>query len=163
NALPRGGTTPHTRGLRRVVPVPPSMEPIGVIEKMIPARISGALVVMCGIAFQPHSAASADPVQSLYDPPGGSRWSLVPQGREEKFQDGKSVETTTSTRKEELTIVEKTASGYRISVVLRGYELHGGKAEIGANALLGALQDVVVHGVVDQGGRPVRIENLEEV
>ena len=133
------------------------------VEKLLVARIAGALVLVCGIIFQPGAGAAAEPVQSAYDPPVGSRWSIVSEGREEKFQDGKSVETTTSTRKEELTIVEKTATGYRISSVIRSFDFHGGRAEAGANALVGAVRDVVVRGVVDEAGRPVLIENLEEV
>ena len=124
----------------------------------------GAMVVAVGLAVQPLAAAAAEAVHQPYDPPVGSRWTIVSEGREEKTQDGKSTATTSSTRTEELTIVEKTADGYRISTALRDYDMHGEGAQIiAANALLGALRDVVVTAIVDRGGKPVRIENLDEV
>src|SRR5579864_3430422 len=130
---------------------------------IIAAGIFAAAALGGSLLYPPAAAAEAEAKQAPYDPPVGSRWSIVSEGKEEKIQDGKSVETTTFTRKEELTIVEKTATGFRVSTVLRAADFHGGKAETGANALLGALRDVVIRGVVDQSGKPIRIENLEEV
>lgn len=130
---------------------------------IVAAGIFAALVVVGGSALHPPPAAAAEAKEAPYDPPVGSRWSIVSEGRQEKTQDGKSVETTKSTRTEELTIVEKTATGFRVATVLRGYDVHGGKAEMGVEAFLGALRGVVIHGVLDQSGKPVSIENLEEV
>lgn len=130
---------------------------------IIAAGIFAAAAALGGSPLHLSAAAAAEAKQAPYDPPVGSRWNIVSEGKEEKIQDGKSVETTTFTRKEELTIVEKTATGFRVSTVLRGADFQGGKAETGANALLAALRDVVIRAVVDQSGKPVRIENLEEV
>src|SRR5262249_14753002 len=102
------------------------------------------LLMSSGLAGWQAVARAADAASPHYDPPVGSRWSVVTEGREEKLQDGKATETTTFTRKEELSIVEKTETGYRVTAVQRGYDFHGGKAENGVAALLGALQDVVV-------------------
>ena len=122
------------------------------------------MVVAAGLAVQPLAVAAAEAVHQPYDPPVGSRWTIVSEGREEKTQDGKSSATMTSSRTEELTIVEKTPAGYRISTVLRGFDMHGEPSQtVAANALLGALRDVVVKAIVDQGGKPLRIDNLDEV
>lgn len=123
-----------------------------------------AAVLAAGIVCHSPSALPAEGAALPYSPPVGSRWTIVTQGSEEKIQDGKSVATITSTRKEELAVVEKTATGYRISSVLRDYEMHGDNSDaVVANALLGALRDVVVRAEVDQRGKPVRIDNLDEV
>jgi uncharacterized coiled-coil protein SlyX len=103
-------------------------------------------------------------VEAVYDPAVGSRWTIVSESRDEKAQDGKLTETTSFTRREELTFIEKAGAEYRISTVLRSYETQGGTVESTAvEALLGALRNVVVRGVLDSGGKPVRVENLEEV
>ncbi len=132
---------------------------------MIVAAICAAVVVLGGTALHPlaAAAAAAESKQAPYDPQVGSHWKIVSEGHEEKTQDGKQVGTTTSTRTEELTIVEKTATGFRVSTVLRDYGIHGGKVDTAAEALLGALRGVVIRAVVDQSGKPVKIENLEEV
>lgn len=129
--------------------------------KSIAAAALAAILFLGGSPLRP--SAAAEPAVAPYDPPPGSRWKIVSEGRDEKIQDGKSVGTTTVMRSEELMIVEKTAAGFRVTSVLRNYEIHGGKVEIGVEALLGALRGVVVHGVVDGAGKPVRIENLDEV
>jgi hypothetical protein len=136
---------------------------MSITPRRIAAATVAALVIALGVSLQPPPAVAAEAAVAPYDPPVGSRWKIVTEGREEKTQDGKQVATTDSTRTEELTIVEKTATGFRVSTVLRGYEVHGGQAEIGAEALLGALRGVVIHGVVDRTGKPVQIENLGEV
>jgi hypothetical protein len=83
-------------------------------------------------------------------------------GTRGKTQDGKPTATTTFTRQEELTIVEKVSTGYRISTVLRSYDWQSDTTDA-AKALLGALRDVVIRAEIDQSGKPVRIENLDEV
>jgi hypothetical protein len=140
----------------------PLEEPMRPRPTIIAAGIVAALVALGGLPLDP-PAAAAEAAVAPYDPPVGSRWKIVSEGREEKIQDGKEIAATTSTRTEELTIVEKTATGFRVSTVLRGYELHGGRGDAAAEALLGALRGVVVQGVVDRSGKPVRIENLKEV
>src|SRR5262249_18263771 len=107
--------------------------------------------------------ARAEGVEPPYDPPVGSCWTIVSEEHEEKTQDGKPTATTTSTRQEELTIVEKISTGYRISTVLRSYDWQGDTTAAPAKALLGALRDVVIRAEIDQSGKPVRIENLDEV
>ena len=126
----------------------------------------GAVVLALGLPPRPIAQAEATETTTTpsYAPPVGSRWTILSEGREEKTQDGKSTETIIFNRKEELTIVAKTADGFRISTVLRDYDMHGNVAqEMAMKALLGALRDVVVRAVVDQAGKPQRIENLDEV
>ena len=108
--------------------------------------------------------ARAGGVEAVYDPAVGSRWSIVSDSRDEKAEDGKTTKATSFTRNEELTFVEKTDAGYRISTVLRSYETRGRTIEsTTVEALLSALRDVVIRAVVDSGGKPVQVENLEEV
>ncbi len=83
-------------------------------------------------------AARADGAAAPYDPPVGSRWTITSEGREEKTQDGTATATITFTRKEELKFVEKVATGYRISAVLRSYDWQGDRMAGAAECVVGS-------------------------
>src|SRR5579872_3690354 len=102
---------------------------VNIIAAAIVAALAVMAVVLNDGPFLAEAALAAEAKQAPYDPPVGSRWKIVSAGHEEKTQDGKQVGTSTTSRTEELTIVEKTADGFRISTVLRGYEIHGGKID----------------------------------
>jgi hypothetical protein len=137
---------------------------MGRLTQIFVARVFLAAAYGSGMILCPLDAAGAADGTASYDPPIPSRWTIVAERHEEKTQDSKIVATTSGRRKEELTIVEKTATGYRISVVLRSFDTDGDTNEsITEKALLGALRDVTIRAVVDQGGKPLQIENLEEV
>jgi hypothetical protein len=134
-----------------------------VLARAFLAMVYGVGVYGAGVILYPLAAAGAGDV-TAYNPPVPSRWTIVAERHEEKTQDGKIVATATSRRKEDLTIVEKTATGYRISFVLRSFDTDGDTNEsIAEKALLGGLRDVTVRAVLDEGGKPLRLENLEEV
>jgi len=136
---------------------------MGRLTQIVLARAFLAMVYAAGVILYPLAAAGAGDV-TAYNPPVPSRWTIVAERHEEKTQDGKIVATANSSRKEELTIVEKTATEYRISFVLRSFDTDGDTNEsIAEKALLGGLRDVTVRAVLDEGGKPLRLENLEEV
>ena len=137
---------------------------MGRLPQIFVARVFLAAVYGSGMILCPLAAAGAGDGTAPYDPPVPSRWTIVGERHEEKTQDGKIVATASSRRKEELTIVEKTATGYRISFVLRSFDTDGETNEsIAEKALLGGLRDVTIRAVLDQDGKPLRLENLEEV
>ena len=133
------------------------------LARVFLAIVCGAGVYGAGVILSPLAAAGPGDV-TAYNPPVPSRWTIVAERHEEKTQDGKIVATASRRRKEELTIVEKTATEYRISFVLRSFDTDGDTNEsIAEKALLGGLRDVMVRAVLDEGGKPLRLENLEEV
>jgi len=134
------------------------------LKQVVVAGLFLAAVYGSGMMLCPPAAAAAADATASYEPPVPSRWTIVAERHQEKTQDGKIVATANSRRKEELTIVEKTATGYRISFVLRSFDTDGNSNEsIAEKALLGALRDVPIRAVLNEGGKPLRLENHEEV
>ena len=107
--------------------------------------------------------ASADPVQSLYDPPVGSRWAIHSQWREDDTRVGKTT-TVTVTYTAELKIQEKTPHGFRITYVMRDLDVQGDAPKSALSKILLQPHIGVVNQVtVDRNGKPVRVENFPEV
>jgi hypothetical protein len=102
-------------------------------------------------------------IERPYDPPVGSRWQIVSQtDSEENRETTRRDQHVRSTG--ELTIVEKLPDGFRIVFINRGMTLTGNApgTEI-AQAAFGAVKDIEVRARTDRSGRPVTIENLDEV
>lgn len=113
------------------------------------------------------AGAAADWAEKPYNPPVGSRWIIQRDlsSEEVRREDGresvvKSVMKITS----ELTIEAKTAAGYRIAYrrLASSYE-GGGENAAAMRAALGALENVVIRASTDAAGKPLRVENLDEV
>ncbi len=99
-----------------------------------------------------------------YDPEVGSAWSVVSLTESEKSAPGGPLVTQKVRTRTEFTIDEKLASGFRISYVTREIKVDGnapgGKI---AEAAFSAMKDIVIRGRTDATGKPVVIENLDEV
>ena len=117
----------------------------------------------CLPALTAIAPASADPVQPLYDPPVGSRWTLHSQWREDDTRVGKTT-TIVVTDTAEFAIREKTPLGFRITYVVRDLDVQGDAPKSTLSRILLQPQIGVVNQVTaDQNGKPVRVENFPEV
>ncbi len=101
--------------------------------------------------------------EQSFDPAVGSRWVVQVESHSEDTRPNGSQTMQTRTRSE-MTIEEKTPEGFRVTYVHRDIQVDGASAasQIMTHAFR-AMQDVVVRGVIDSGGKPLRVENLAEV
>lgn len=113
------------------------------------------------------AAGAAEWVERHYDPPVGSRWIIQRDftNEERRNENGReSVATSTVKITSELTIEAKTATGYRIAYrrIKSSYDGTADNAEA-ARASLSALENVVFRATTDASGKPLRVENIDEV
>lgn len=133
-----------------------------------PQYRTAAAIIVAGLAvlvpaMAGPSARAAEFIESRYDPPVGSRWLIESEVRsEETKSDG--LKTLESKSRAELTIEEKTADGFRIAYVNRGISLGGTSPSVPLLRLaFKPIENVVVRAATDRSGKPLRVENLDEV
>jgi hypothetical protein len=99
-----------------------------------------------------------------YDPPVGGRWQILSQTDSEENRAAGEKRDQHLTVRSELTIEEKLADGLRISFVTREITARGNApgTELAATAF-GAMKDIVIRARTDRSGKPVEVENLEEL
>lgn len=120
------------------------------------------------VAFLCAQAAAQMPVQPYteraYDPPVGSRWSIVSASDSEDNRGAAEKRDQHIRTSAEFTIDEKLADGYRITYVNRDIAITGNApgTEIVSTAV-GAVKGIVIKARTDRSGKPVAVENLDEV
>lgn len=121
---------------------------------------TAALLGLC----VPALAQSGPWTERPYNPPAGSRWSIVAQTDTEETRAGGERRDRHVNMRSELTIDEKTPTGFKISYVVRDISVTGNAPGIAVmQTAFGAMKDVVVRGRADPSGKPFVIDNLEEV
>lgn len=125
---------------------------------MVVAGLAVLVPMMVGLA-----AHAAEYVERPYDPPVGSRWLIETEMRSEETRaDG--LKTLTARSRAELTVEEKTADGFRVSYVNRGVTLDGTSPSVPLLRLaFKPIENVVIRAATDSSGKPLRVENLDEV
>lgn len=119
-----------------------------------------ALLGLCASAF----AQSGPWTERPYNPPAGSRWSIVAQTDTEETRTGGERRDRHVNMRSELTIDEKTSTGFKISYVVRDISVTGNAPGIAVmQTAFGAIKDIVVRGRADPSGKPFVVDNLEEV
>ena len=107
-------------------------------------------------------AASAFAAELGYDPPVGSRWIVESETRNEEVRPEGSAASLIRMRNE-MTIEEKTADGFRVSYVQRGATVEGNARDLPLQrAYMKVLENVAIRASTDLAGRPLRIDNLDE-
>ena len=99
-----------------------------------------------------------------YNPPVGSRWSIDTRADAEEQRAGGDQRTRQLRTRSELTIDEKLADGFRVSYVSREINISGTTPgnEIAEQAF-GAMKGIVIRARTDASGKPLVIENIDEV
>ncbi len=137
----------------------------GVAARMRVA-IRHMLIVMAvtGAGATAALAQSGPWTERAYNPPVGSKWSIVSVSEGEEIRPPNGNRTQTIRTVSELTIDEKLADGFRVSFVTRDLQMTGNTPglEIAATAF-GAVKNIVVRARTDAAGKPVSVENLDEV
>jgi hypothetical protein len=128
--------------------------------------IRHALIIVAVVgASAPAAFAQSGPwTERPYSPSAGSKWSIVSQDdAEESHSTGERRERHVTTRAE-MTIDEKTPTGFKISYVVRDFKITGNVPGIDImQTAFGSIKDIVVRGRADPSGKPFVVDNLEEV
>jgi hypothetical protein len=131
---------------------------------MQPFQATLLAIALAYIAHSPALAQQQPYVEKAYNPPVGSRWIIQSDTKAvEHRAAGEERNQQTSTRSE-LTIDQKLADGYRVSYVSREIKVTGNTPVARVlGDVFGAMKDVVIRARTDASGKPVEVENLDEV
>jgi len=136
-------------------------QPGGRASAPLAARLSfglWALAMVCA----PAGAQTFN--ERLYDPPVGSRWQIVSQTDSNQSGDIGTSRDQHVHSLSEFTIAEKLPDGFRVIFINRGITISGSApgTDIAGKAFA-AMKDIEVHARTDRNGKPVAIDNLDEV
>jgi hypothetical protein len=118
-------------------------------------------VVLASVHAAP--AWAAGKVERPYDPPSGSRWIIESSVTSDENAPGTSQSVAIKTRAE-MTVAQRTAAGFVVTYVARGVTVEGNGQQLSARrALLQALENVEIRATTDLSGKPLSVDNLDEV
>jgi hypothetical protein len=119
--------------------------------------------LVAGILALAASAAAADWVEPTFNPPVGSRW-IIQRDLTEQTDDNGTLSASTLKITSLLTIEAKAADGLRVTYARTASSYDGDPEEAATSRpVLAALQGLVYRVVTDAAGKPLRVENLDEV
>jgi hypothetical protein len=120
-----------------------------------------AAVIVASLHAAPVSSASK--VERPYDPPPGSRWIIETSVTSDETAPGGPMSLAIKTRAE-MTVEHRTPAGFVITYVNRGVTVEGNGQPLSARrAMLQALENVEVRATTDFSGKPLSVDNLDEV
>lgn len=125
--------------------------------------IAAAMAAAFGAA---PAQAQSDPLawtERPFNPPVGSRWLIQSRTDTRESRNDGSNKTQTIQARSEFTVREKLPKGFRIVYVNREVKVSGGPLSNVMNAAFAAVKDIEMRAETDAAGRPVSIENLDEV
>lgn len=109
-------------------------------------------------------AQNRDWSERRYDPAPGSRWAVVSRTDTEENRGPEPTSTRRLETRNEFSIDEKLADGFRISYVMREIRLTGtAPTNAIAEKAFGAMKDIVIRGRTNAAGKPLAVENIDEV
>lgn len=128
------------------------------------ARAGVLATVLAVAALNPTlSATAVRAAEGAYDPPVGSRWIVETETRGEETRPDGTTTSLVRTRVE-LTVEAKTLGGFRVSWVQRGASVEGNARNVALRRALASVpENVVIRASTDSSGKPLRIDNLDEV
>ena len=130
------------------------------------ARLAFLRLVGAGLAtiLAAGGAAAADWVERPYDPPVGSRW-IIQRDLFTEQDDAGVISKKTFKITSELKIVGKDATGFSIVYARRAssYDNDDKDEEATARPAIAALQGIEYHVTTDLAGKPLRVDNLDDV
>ena len=117
-------------------------------------------VVLASLHAAPSTASSVD---RPYDPPPGSRWIIETSVASDEKAPGAAQSVVIKTRAE-MTVERRTPAGFVVTYVARGVTVEGSGQQLSARrVLLQALENVEIHATTDLSGKPLSVDNLDEV
>lgn len=120
-------------------------------------------VLLCAGPACAQSSGALAWTERPFNPPVGSRWLIQSRtDTRETGSDGRNKTQTIQTRSE-FTIAEKLPQGFRVVYVNREIRMSGGQVAEIMNGAFAAVKDIEMRAETDAAGKPVSIENLDEV
>lgn len=140
-----------------------------IVRRGVVLSIGAALLVAAVLAPPPAQAQGNAQNSALawterpFNPPVGSRW-LIRSRTEtrETGSDGRNKTQTIETRSE-FTVAEKLSQGFRVVYVNREIKMSGSPVADVMNGAFAAVKDIEMRAETDAAGKPVSIDNLDEV
>ena len=127
-----------------------------------------AAIVLCAVAAVAAPALAQTSgktwTEPPYNPPVGSAWSVLSKTDSEENRPGGERITAQIVSRTEFTVDEKLPGGYRVSYVTRDIKMTGnapGRQIV--EMAFSSMKDIVIRGRVDAAGKPVAVDNLDEV
>jgi hypothetical protein len=120
------------------------------------------VVLLAGCA----PAAAAEWTEHPYNPPVGSRWIIQRDihSEERRREDGReTLQTSDHKITSELVIEGKTKDGFRISYRRIKSTYEGSDASPAMRAALSALDNILIRATTDARGKPLRVDNLDDI
>ena len=133
---------------------------IGCKRRWLGGAPIGVVIVIAALIFA--KSAVAESVECPFNPPVGSHWTIESIVAETDEGDA----TTTSTKKSTqlLTYEEKVPDGFRISFQTTAYTFEGNTDNaVMMRAGAAVMRALTYRVVTDLSGKPLRVENLDEV
>lgn len=111
-----------------------------------------------------HAAPStASKVERPYDPLPGSRWIIESSVSSDETAPGAAQSVAIKSRAE-MTVERRIPAGFAVTYVARGVTVEGSGQQLSARRVfLQALQNVEIHATTDLSGKPLSIDNVDEV
>jgi hypothetical protein len=137
----------------------------GVVARVgVSIRHTLIIVAVMGASAPAAFAQSGPWTERPYNPPAGSKWSIVSQNDADETHSSGERRERHITMRSELAIDEKTPTGFKISYVVRDFSVTGNAPGVDLmQTAFGSIKDIVVRGRADPSGKPFVIDNLEEV
>jgi hypothetical protein len=121
----------------------------------------GAATVVAALIFT--KSAVAETIERPFNPPIGSRWTIE-SIETEKDEGGDPTTTSTKKTTQLLTYAAKLPDGYRISFQTTASTFEGDTDDPAMmRAAAAAMRGLTYRVVTDLSGKPLRVENLDEV
>jgi hypothetical protein len=126
--------------------------------------LQAALIAGAALASLHAPASAQNWSEPKYNPEIGSRWLLVSQSDSEDNRQGGQSVTQHIAGRAEITIEEKLPGGFRVSSVNRAMDVSGAAPGLAlAATAFSAMKDIVIKARTDASGKPVVVENYDEV
>ncbi|MDO9414403.1 MAG: hypothetical protein Q7T81_17670 [Pseudolabrys sp.] len=130
-------------------------------------RLNGPALAVAALCFHfliPNAAQAQSYSEVPYAPEVGSRWSVVSVTDGEEIKPGSQTVNQKITMTSEFTVEEKLPVGYRVTYAMRDFKIEGNApAREMAQTAFSAMKGVVVRGRINASGKPVAVDNFDEV
>lgn len=123
-----------------------------------------ALAALCFHVPSPGAAQAQSYTEVKYAPEVGSRWSVLSVSDSEEIKPGSATVNQKITTTSDFTVEEKLPTGYRVAYAMRDIKIEGNAParELVETAFAG-MKDLVVRGRINASGKPVSVDNMDEV
>lgn len=116
------------------------------------------------LAAAPAFAQSGPWTERPYNPPIGSKWSVVSESSTDEQRAAGERRNQTVITRSELSFDEKLPDGFRVTYIRRENTITGNTSSVAImQQALSGVKDITVRGRLDRSGKPIAVDNIKEV